>query len=694
MLATLILAATTLALAEHPHPADHAQSFSAPRATSTPLPSTLLTDSAWKSALEIPLAENFVTRAPAALKTTAYLMYDDKNVYVAAHAEQSGVPIVAVQTVDHAGISADDHISVAIDTSGNGSRVYTFRVSPSGIHDEASSENARYAPDWKTYAKVTENGDYDALLIIPFANLHLQPGTQSWRVNITRYVAKTGDLFEWAYEPNQSDPTSPQYWPTIKGITVSSGASKPQPHADVYALGAGGSDHERFQSTFGSFHTMKARTVGADFTYPLTGTLSVVGTINPDFSNVEKDQTTTAPQQFARNYSEYRPFFAQGARYINSLPSVTVNGITESLFYTPSIGVFDRGLKLEGTAGNHSIGLLNASGQGFNDTAMGYAYSNADQTLRISGEGVFARHADLRDNSYGIGVRRTNARSGAFTIAKAEMENSSDTGTSHYLFASEGLQTATWFTAIDYRDVSANFNPADGYTAFTDIRGPRLGFNYNGVTPKGSFVKNWSVGGWLDRFVDHTGAPKEYDANFGLYAQLSNQFSLQLNGGTSALRFDDNPKAPFTPFNLRQIQLGYGDTSPTPIDVGYSWGPFGAGFLQQATFSTSQAFGPYSLTAEYDGTVERNAGPRDSQWLRRVSIARSFGKDASFAISLRSINGNGGYAVPGTNLSFAFHKRMPNADELYFDFGTPASRSTLHRFIGKYVFHVGGGTNT
>jgi hypothetical protein len=111
--------------------------------------------------------------------------------------------------------------------------------------------------------------------------------------------------------------------------------------------------------------------------------------------------------------------------------------------------------------------------------------------------------------------------------------------------------------------------------------------------------------------------------------------------------------------------------------------------LQQTGVSTSQSFGPYSVSLEYDGTVQRGGNGRDSQWLRRLSLARSFGHNTTLAVNLRGINGTGGYASPGTNLSFLFHERFNNADEFYLDYGTPASRQTLHRFLVKYVFHVG-----
>jgi hypothetical protein len=337
------------------------------------------------------------------------------------------------------------------------------------------------------------------------------------------------------------------------------------------------------------------------------------------------------------------------------------------------------------------------SGAGFDDSAFGYAHHNSSQTFSYGAEGVVANHTDQRDASTGFFVNRSNAHSGEFTIFKSENEQNSLDGTSSYLFASEGIQSAQYFAAVDYRDVSPNFNPTDGYTSFNDIRGPRAIVSYNGVGAKGSAVKSWGASAIADRFFDRAGQVREYDAGANVGVTFTNNLSLSVGGGPSGLRFDESPSGDVVPFSLRQVSAGYRDGSPKPVDVSYAWGPFGGGFLQQMTFSTAQQFGLYGISFEYDGTVEHASPvqPYDTQWLRRISLTRSFGKNASFAVGLRSVNGDGGFATPGTNIALSYHKRFANADELYLDYGTPAAPgNTVHRFIMKYVFHAGGQSGT
>src|SRR5690348_14962751 len=70
--------------------------FSAARAAHAPALDPSLRDGAW-SAGEIrpPDFWNVTKRRPAQFPTQVYLLYDDRNLYVAFHAEQRGAPIVA-----------------------------------------------------------------------------------------------------------------------------------------------------------------------------------------------------------------------------------------------------------------------------------------------------------------------------------------------------------------------------------------------------------------------------------------------------------------------------------------------------------------------------------------------------------------------------------------------------------------------
>jgi hypothetical protein len=635
---------------------------------------------------------DFTSRQPARYATTAYLLYDDKNLYVAFVCVQSGVPITAAQRIDHAGVQSDDRVGFAIDTSGNGSRTYQFRVNPIGVHDEASSENARYAPTWRSTARITAGG-YDAFLVIPLDEIRASGGPmQRWRFNFERFIAAANVDETWAYQPAMQNVGSVQYWPWLTGIQLAGAATRPKPQADLFALESGGSQRDVFQNGIGRFEHAQPRILGLDATYPFTNTLAFVGTLNPDFSNVEEDQTTVQLQEFQKSYQEYRPFFAQGAQYINALPSIGIFG-GNTMFYTPGIGIFNRGLKVEGTAGDSALGVLNVVGPGIDDNAAGYAYATADDTLQFSAESVLANHPGVRDQTGGVGMQRLNRHSGEQTQLLFASEDGTLTH-GHDFDLSEGLQNQHFIALAYYKDTSAGYSPQDGYVAVNDARGPAFKLGYAGTGSASSPLLSYNFSVFGDRYLAQDGSVREADFNGFYNVQFKNLISVQGFFGPS--EFQAAPGV-IEWFNRRQVQIGYRLGTPRPVQLTYAWGPFGGGYVQQPQFFEQLVFGEYAASLEYDGNIERpalGAPVSNSQWLRRLTLSKSFGRDSSFGIALRGINGTGGFARPGTNLSMLYQRRFASQDLLYVEFGTPAASQTLHRFIVKYVFHAGGETGT
>jgi hypothetical protein len=659
----------------------------------------------WRHAVSATGFEDFTELRPASLATTAYLLYDNRNLYVAFHCVQAGTPIVATQTVDNASVSSDDHVTLWIDTSGNGTRVYSFSASPRGVRSETSSENARYAPPWKAQATVA-HGNYTVFMTIPLSDLRTNGGRSlHWRINFERYVAALNQDDTWAFQSAQTSVSSPQYWPTLTGIELSRSAQRPMPNADLYALDSAGSQHDLYQNGIGQFEPMKTRTVGIDASLPFTSTLAFVGTLNPDFSNVEEDQTAIAPQEFQRVYNEYRPFFAEGAQYINSLPQPSLFGSSNAMFYTPSIGVFDRGLKIEGTDGRNSIGLLNVLGPDVDDNAFGYAYTPPNDAFSASSEGVLANHDGLIDDTYGIGLTQTNPHSGQFTEFQAQSESGTlvtSAGAAQSLSLEEGLRNQHFVLQGLYADLGPQYAPVDAYTTINDERGAGASVEYLGVGAANGLIQSYSITIFGDRYLDRDGNVRQADANGFFNLTFKNLLTLSSFAGPSELRSYQAGYPAYTNgvtdwYNRREVGLAYRENTSSPVSITYAFGPFGGFYVQQPSASLSRATGQYVMTLQLDGNIERTAasGPIfNSQWLRSIALSRSFGRNTTLSLAFRSVNGTGGTAQTGSNFALLYQQRFADQDMFYLEYGTPAAAQTLHRFIAKYVFHVGGGTGT
>lgn len=717
----------TVARAPHPLPLDPA-----------------LTDPAW-AAGKIPEVngpwENVTTRSPATVATTAYLLYDDKNLYVGFRAEQAGIPITATQTTNDAGFGVDDFVGIGVDTSGSGSQVYYFETTPRGVRFEQANENARYRPRWTAVAAAA-NGGWSAVLIIPLDVIRVpRGGKQSWRFNFVRGIAARGEHISWVWDPIMQDapsgtwpPFSPdtRFWPAGKLDLAASAAARPKPRADIYGLASIGNDRNLVQQANGTFLPMNVRSFGGDLSYPLTPTLRFVGTLNPDFSNVEIDQMTIAPQEFQRQLIEYRPFFAQGAAYINANSSVRAPVGTNTqppflVFYSPSIGPFDSGGKVEGTFGQNALGALTFHGYDtttnntFTDSAYGFQHALPGGAFTYWSDGVFANHSIAGwDNTIEDGFEVRNLQNGMIYFGNYSFENGSWVPQGHADLAQFFVDRHQGNFEVNggYLDVSPNYNPIDGYTPNSDIRGPQFFTDYANSFPG---VKNYTLFFTADGFLDESGAVHQADVQYFITAVFKNQFSLDGAGAAvGQLRSYGIPAGPgcsgpilftssFTgwpcyrdgvtqPFNLYQIPVGYRDGTPAPFDVAYDWGPFGDDYVHLFTIATSRPLGRgLTLGLQYDGTYQRAfaSGELDSQWLRSVSLGYDISNESTFNVALRDINGYGGFATQiGNNLAIGFHERFPAGNELYVNYGSPAAGATLNRFIVKFVFHAGADAGT
>ncbi|HET6895430.1 MAG TPA: DUF5916 domain-containing protein [Candidatus Baltobacteraceae bacterium] len=716
-----------------------------------PLPlDPAIKDSAW-TAGSIPTPGGFydlTARRAAPHDTKVWMLYDAQNLYVAFRCEQRGTPIIAQQTTNDVGFGLDDFVGVGIDTSGAGTDAYLFETTPRGVRYEQANETNRYRPTWSAAAQI-DGSTWSAVLIIPLKVMRIHPGSpQTWRINFYRNVSAVAEHYTWAYNGAMSDAPAGafpgfgdvRYWAAWSGVQVTSAmlqAAKPQPRAEWYVLDSAGRDRNIFQQANGAFAPQSVRMTGLDVTYPLTPTINFVGTLNPDFSNVEIDQQTIAPQEFQRVLQEYRPFFSQGANFINANAAAINNDI---VFYSPSIGPFDRGAKVEGTFGLQSFGLLNfrgfdsTTGNTFDDTAYGYKHALQNRTFLYWADGVVAHHSIFGDDAtHEFGIAGRNLKTGFVWALDSAMEHGSwnPLGSGHNTSGFIDVHQKNYEWNIAYQDISPFYNPIDGFTANSDVRGPSFFGWVAGATP---FIKNYQLFVNADRYTDRSGAVHQADFSPSLAMTFANGFSINGLGpiigelrnyalvdpaATGTTCNDPSlPRSYFTgypnyfcgrtdTYNLMFLPFGYGDGTPTPIDVSAAFGRFGYGLLgpndngqdyvHLYTFSTSRPLGRMlSLGFEYDGTVERGiaSGLVDSQWLRRISLGAQLGPDENLTISLRAINGNGGFAPAGSNFAAAFHKRFRSGDELFLNFGTPAAPYTMDRFIMKYLFRFGGEAGT
>lgn len=632
--------------------------------------------------------EDYTTRKAADDGTTAYLVFGPTAVYCAFIVHQPTAHITAKQTTNNVGLGLDDYVSLMFDTSGNGTNQYFFEATPAGVRYQQASESTRYNPPWT--ARATIAGDrWLAEIVVPYR--FLRGAGRAWRVNFAHYVAESQQLYTWAYDAQMTNPYAQVFWPTVRNApSIATRLAKPT--AEIYGLASAGRDARVFEGAAGEFNVSHGRSIGIDAKIPITPSLNFDGTLNPDFSNVESDQQVIAPQEFRYQYAEYRPFFTQGATY---LPG-------NEVFYSPSIGIFDHGEKLEGQVGHFGIGFLNVGTYGASDRAYGLAYSAPNQETSVALFGAQADRLTGDDNVVELAAGNTNLVSHISYGGSTALESGATTPDEAQARRSDvyvGISKANYSLQAAYYDIGPDYHPTDAFVAQNDIRGPQVTGSLSSTTNTTTAIRYVSISGYLDRYIDLSGAVREADTGVTGSITFKDLLSVSVGQSLSSLRdyvvaYPSYIDGVTYPFDQSTVSASYRAGTPNTASVAYSWGPFGGFFLQQLSGSVSHRFSRrYSAEFDYGAVDERNFfGIANGQLLRRLSIFGSLSADQTLSVAYRDIQGTGGFSVPGRNFALSYYRRFGKGSTLQAEIGSPAAARTLQRYLLKYVVLVGSGS--
>lgn len=663
-------------------------SVSVPHSTSAPPIDGTLDSPVWKSASIVRLTYNTRNHGAAKEETTVYTLADDGFLYVGVNARQS-IPIRATEHTNGVGLDTDDEFQIDLWPDGTSGFRYKFTSTAIGTHYQYSTENNSFEPEWWSAGRIVPGG-YVITMKIPLAVMH-GTGSGEWHVQFIRYMPVTNDAFVWSYGPLQQGFNDVNYAGTLNGLPRLS-KLRDKPRIGVYGLGEIAS-----RSIGGS--TSRA---GADLSIPLVSGTSLVGTLHPDYSNVETDQQTIAPTAFTRIFNEVRPFFTQGANFYSYPNGICAGcpGIIE--FYTPKIPTPRDGYAIEGQHGLFSYGTLHTTSSGRTDTAEALNYVSPNQHTALNFQGSIVDQPMTHDAADGVTFTENNLKN---FIGFARFGNDSGTNvlapgqSKRYeagaeLYRPDGAN----LTAV-LRKVGLYFNPVDGLVQHPDI----AGYNVNFFKPfKYSTTARFNeldVNGNFDRYHNNAGALDQADQNIGVSLTTRTLFNFQLSSGSSALLLP--PQSSLTPITQQGGQVAYNLNSSMPTFVAFNSGRFGPARLDSWARSSTLRVGTRgTVTLEADDTDQyADSGSRFTEWLERASIAYQSGPDQSLALGVRRIIGTPPELISpngfedGWNLSAAFHQKVPGG-EIYVVYGDASAFSTAPRFIIKYIRYFGADKGT
>src|SRR5215217_5558913 len=301
---------------------------------------------------------------PAADSTEVVVWYSPTAILFGIRAFEAHGAVHAT-LADRDRISSDDHVAVLLSTFNDGRQATVFAVNPYGVQSDGAlvetgstsgngfnnavvkREAADLSPDFvfQSKGRLTDYG-YEVEVRIPFKSLRFQPrDEQIWGINVLRKVQHSGYEDSWAPAKRASASFLAQSGRLVglsnlrRGVVLDftpslTSRTTGAPSASGWQYDGGGPE------------------VGGTVRWGVTNNLTLNGTANPDFSQVESDA-----QQFSfdpRNelfIQEKRPFFLDGIEQFST---------PNNLIYTRRIVQPVAAAKLTGKAFGTDLAVLSA----------------------------------------------------------------------------------------------------------------------------------------------------------------------------------------------------------------------------------------------------------------------------------------------------------------------------------------------
>jgi hypothetical protein len=306
-----------------------------------------------------------VDSRPAEDSTQVLVFYASDAIYFGIRAFEKHGNVVRATLADRDNIGADDNIQILLDTFNDRRRALLFAVNPLGAQqDGVRSEGIAGAagggnaggrfdgvvdlnPDYvyESRGRVTPSG-FEVEVRIPFKSLRYQSGAiQDWGIQIVRVTQHTAYEDTWTPVVRASASFLIQSG-TLKGLT----GMRRGLVMDVSPEFTSRVDGAPAASSY-RYGTVDPQ-LGANLRWGVTQNLSLTGTVNPDFSQVEADVgQVTVNERFAVFFPEKRPFFLEGLEQFDT---------PNALIYTRRISAPVGGAKLTGKVGGTGVAYIGA----------------------------------------------------------------------------------------------------------------------------------------------------------------------------------------------------------------------------------------------------------------------------------------------------------------------------------------------
>ena len=534
--------------------------YAIPRVTSAPRIDGRMDGDEWQAASQVSLRYDISPgdNDPAPVKTTAYIMEDGEQLYVAIVAEDPEPEKIRAFLRDRDGIFQDDFVGIIIDTFNDERRGFEFFVNPLGVQGDLTRDDTQFREDsswdttWDSAGEVNGDG-FLVEMAIPFRALRYTAdlAEQTWGVQFLRiYPRDSRAVFSDSPSDRDLNCTLCQVH-KMKGMPNLQVTGQ---NLDITPTLTYVNNETRDVVAAGDWQRATDEAdLGVDLRWAMSEDWILNATLNPDFSQVEADAgQLDINTTFSLFFPESRPFFLDGADYFSTM---------NRLVHTRNIADPDLGVKVTGKTKGTSAGLIIATDEQTSFLLPGNQGSDFASLEDVASEILIGRaQMDIGEKN-NLGVLLTH-RSGddyrnrmlafdgtyyfskenrlRFQLMRSDSENPDSVQSDFDVARKQADNALTLNFSRDteayslwgnYQDFGTDFRADMGFVSKVDYKKMALGGSYRWYGKKDSKWTRWGFFGDWDRTTDQAGKEleEEYELHFDLRGPM--QFMTNLGGG-------------------------------------------------------------------------------------------------------------------------------------------------------------------
>ena len=397
-------------------------------------------DEVWRDAPKINAFQEFDPNPGKAPRfaTEVRVAYDARNFYVFIRAFDPEPKRILKLLARRDIRTASDQLKIIVDSYHDRRSGYEFAVNPAGVKRDYAISNDGNEDDawdgvWEAGTQVDSLG-WTAEFRIPLSQMrYAQAESNTFGFAVWRDIDRYKERVSWPLYENNKAGLSSQLGEVhgLRGL-----AAPRRLEIAPYAV----TKNITVPKPGNRFDHPQKYTGGLDFKYGLSSNLTIDGTVNPDFGQVESDPAVLNLGAFETFFQERRPFFIEGAGLLSySINCYAVNDCgSENLFYSRRIG---RAPQLAGpddaaNTGTNILGAAKLTGRTTKGLSIGLldAYTGREEgALNNTIEprtnyAVVRANQDLRGGQTSIGFIGTSVDRSLDPFTRADLRSSAMVG--------------------------------------------------------------------------------------------------------------------------------------------------------------------------------------------------------------------------------------------------------------------------